>query len=294
MTSPPRAPARKHPWLMYLAAIFGFAASTGLALFGWASLTGFASLEARAAFIVLALVTVACEIGAARYLVHAHDRKEEGAKSRSMGARVAFLLTTGFIVAGSHFGIEAIQQAHLGKLRAPIAARMAEADAALLGALRAEDKFEARSKEERARMMEAAPGPGAKRADVESYRADMAALREAQRVERAKYEDASDAAQRRAAQAQAALDAAPKPFGLAWIIAIAAMIELSKGVSVWVSTPRPPARKAETPAFDAENVRRLVAAMSDDDLDAFTSRGAQQAAFGQQEKRRREKNRGAA
>lgn len=271
---------------LVMASYFAIGASFLLALAAWHGFTGSASALALAAFVVLALVTLAVDVACLYVLPEAQRAKGR----RAWVLRVFFIalaLGVGYIdklgVAAVEAGIQSPVRDALELSRAEAAARLDAANVAL-------EAFEGRliAQREAAQGDVASPDLSARRAAREELRR----LADAEPQERAPLSAAVAAAKIEDARAEANVVAGPPglPAAVAW--AIAAFLLMMKGPLLWAATPRP--EEIERDPFEPPAIARAeFEAMPVARLEAWASAGASHAATARAVMRGREKSKAA-
>lgn len=243
-TTPPRAAKPDEAdRLRGLAIGSALLASTAISGFGVASAfwDGLAAGE-PAAFIGLGAIGLAIGASEVAAVVIAMSITRDGL-TWSRGALFA-LCTASNILAG-HYGAEAINTRLVAPQRAPYELRLQTAEATTSAAQNGLDAFNTRAAGERAELERALEAErnantGAVTARGRDAQRQRDALARRQREERTAYANDLTAAQREQAAAQAAMHEAPEGFSGAQKLGFAILLELLKGVMVWVTRRRQP------------------------------------------------------
>jgi hypothetical protein len=252
------------------------------------------ALSQAAAWVALGVLSgglLVSEVAAALALLHASRRgQERGGASRRAGAWVVFAAATAVNLGAGAYGVAQINAHVVAPQRAPMEAAAQAAAADVVSRTQDLDRFDAAAAADRVALndrLQAAPQA------VTAGATAARTLAEDQSRRRAALVTALERARQGEAEAVAALSGAPQPFGWWQKLAFAILLELLKGVFLWVATPalRPRAAVVEAaPTFavvDRQTARTLVASATSEELDALASYGALLAATVRHERVRR-------
>lgn len=276
--------AGNKPGLAIGALVVAVVVSAGLASVGVAGLIGWSTPLTIAGSVALLVGVVTSEVRASALLVDAERAIGAQNPLKAVAAVLAFMALTIANITAGHMGMTAIDGDAVNARRAPIEKRLADASADLDQANGDLVEFDAQTASQAAlwaRSLELVDGrfvtAGTKRLEAAQQAADeRAELRKpyAAKVSAAK-------AKANAASAELKATAGGLPEFMLW--GFAAILELLKGVSVWLATG---SHKRSGVTLIAP---KAVADMTDEELDEAASKAASIAAQARHEKNRRTK-----